>query len=649
MKNISLLHLHAENFKGINHIDIDFTDFNIVKGKNATGKTTLLDLFWWVLFGKDSQGRTDFQIRPVDGHGQMVDNVEIVGAVTFGIGDYLVTLKKVQTQVWTKKRGETAPTFSGNKNEMWVNGFPVNQKEYEENVAGILDEHLFKLMTNPMAFSMLPWKEQRQILLRFVAEVTDKDVLALDESKYAPIADDILAAGADATRDKAYATLKRLKDEQKSYPIRIDEAMRGKMIISPEADVLARKAKAEADLETIRNERDNLDASLKTYTAIQDEIFNIRLLANGVVSKAKEEYSRQKMAARTAVTEATMKLNSLKQKRDRLNDSLSDNTRSIASIEEDIGVLRKKYMEVKSRVMPADDTTCPTCGREFDADRIAEITDEFEKRKARDLDRVETKGRSARAEINYIKEQMAETHKQIDALTEEIERVDTEVKRLEQASNAIIEPDYIMLPEYQKLNKQLAELSAKLDSVDDGSERRGALNGREELAKQELTLANGDLSVIEANKRADARIEELKAGQMECSQKVADAEQALYLVEEFIKLKMDMLSDRINGHFKKVRFRLFKTLINGGVQPCCVMQMASNGSYVDYPNLNHGAQIIAGLDIIEALGSLYDVSTPVFIDNAEALSSDNQPETSSQLILLCVSDDEELTVINKYK
>lgn len=647
MKNISLLHLHAENFKGINHIDIDFTDFNIVKGKNASGKTTLLDLFWWALFGKDSQGRTDFQIRPVDGHGQMVDNVEIVGSVTLKTGDSVVTFKKVQTQVWTKKRGETAPTFSGNKNEMWVNGFPVSQKEYEENVAEILDEHLFKMMTNPMAFSMLPWKEQRQILLRFVAEVTDKDVLALDEAKYAPIADDILSAGADATRDKAYATLKRLKDEQKSYPIRIDEAMRGKMIVSPEADVLARKAKAEADLETIRNERDNLDASLKTYTAIQDEIFNIRLLANGVVSKAKEEYSRQKMAARTAVTEATMKLNSLNQKRDRLNDSLSDNTRSIASIEEDIGVLRKKYMEVKSRVMPADDTTCPTCGREFDADRIAEITAEFEKRKARDLERVETKGRSARAEINYIKEQMEKTHEQIDALTEQIEQADAEVKRLEDDAKFIIEPDYIMLPEYQKLNKQLVDLSAKLDAADDGSERRGALNGREELAKQELTLANGDLSVIEANKRADARIEELKAGQMECSQKVADAEQALYLVEEFIKLKMDMLSDRINGHFKKVRFRLFKTLINGGVQPCCVMQMASNGSYVDYPNLNHGAQIIAGLDIIEALGSLYDVSAPVFIDNSEALSSDNKPETSSQLILLCVSDDEELTVVNE--
>lgn len=649
MKNISLLHLHAEHFKGLRHIDIDFSNYNIIKGQNASGKTTLLDLFWWILFGKDSQGRTDFQIRPVDAYGQMIDNVEIVGEAMFGLDTSIITLRKVQKQVWTKKRGETAPTFSGNKNEMFVNGFPVSQKDYEAKVAGILDEHLFKLMTNPMAFSMLPWKEQRQILLRFVAEVTDKDVLALDEAKYAPIADDILSAGADATRDKAYATLKRLKDEQKSYPIRIDEAMRGKMIVSPEADVLARKAKAEADLETIRNERDNLDASLKTYTAIQDEIFNIRLLANGVVSKAKEEYSRQKMAARTAVTEATMKLNSLKQKRDRLNDSLSDNTRSIASIEEDIGVLRKKYMEVKSRVMPADDTTCPTCGREFDADRIAEITAEFEKRKARDLDRVETKGRSARAEINYIKEQMEKTHEQIDVLTEQIEQTDAEVKRLEDDAKFIIEPDYIMLPEYQKLNKQLVDLSAKLDSVDDGSERRGALNGREELAKQELTLANGDLSVIEANKRADARIEELKAGQMECSQKVADAEQALYLVEEFIKLKMDMLSDRINGHFKKVRFRLFKTLINGGVQPCCVMQMASNGSYVDYPNLNHGAQIIAGLDIIEALGSLYDVSTPVFIDNAEALSSDNQPETEAQLILLCVSDDEELTVINKYK
>lgn len=647
MKNISLLHLHAENFKGINHIDIDFTDFNIVKGKNATGKTTLLDLFWWVLFGKDSQGRTDFQIRPVDAHGQMVDNVEIVGSVTLKTGDSVVTFKKVQTQVWTKKRGETSPTFSGNKNEMWVNGFPVSQKEYEENVAGILDEHLFKLMTNPMAFSMLPWKEQRQILLRFVAEVTDKDVLALDEAKYAPIADDILAAGADATRDKAYATLKRLKDEQKSYPIRIDEAMRSKMNAHSEDEVLARKAKAETELEAIRKESDDLNASLASYTAIQDEIVKVRLRAGEVKAKAEADFAKQKMDTRTAITDAMMKVKSLEQKRDRLCDSLPEYTKSIAEHEEDIGVLRKKYMEVKSRVMPADETICPTCGRPFDADKIAEITAEFEKRKARDLERVEVKGRAARLEIDSIKKQMADTHKRIDALTEQVAQADAEYKRLTDEAKNVRMPDYIMLPEYQELNEQLVELSEKLDAADDGAERRGTLRGREIIARQELTLANGDLSVIEANKRADARIEELKAGQIECSQKVSDAEQALYLVEEFIRLKMDMLSDRINGHFKKVRFKLFKTLINGAVQPCCVMQMASNGSYVDYPNLNHGAQIIAGLDIIEALGSLYDVSTPVFIDNAEALSSDNQPETSSQLILLCVSDDEELTVINK--
>ena len=644
MKNISLLHLHAEHFKGLRHIDIDFSNYNIIKGRNASGKTTLLDLFWWILFGKDSQGRTDFQIRPVDAYGQMIDNVEIIGEAMFGLDTSVITLQKVQKQVWTKKRGETAPTFSGNKNEMFVNGFPVSQKDYEAKVAEILDEGLFKLMTNPMAFSMLPWKEQRDILLRFVSDVTDKDVLELDEARFAPIADDVLMAGADATRDKAYATLKRLKDEQKAYPIRIDEAMRSKMNARPEDEVLARKKDAEGLLEAIQEERDYLDASLKEYTDIQDEIVKVRIRAGEVKANAEAEYAKQKMTARTAVTDATMKVKDLEQKRDRLSDSLSDLTREIALGESDIADLAKQYKEIKSRALPEDETACPTCGRKFDDDKIAEIASEFEKRKDRDLSRISFRGKNVRTRVDNVKAKLADTHKQIDALTEQILQAGAEVKRLVESANGIIEPDYIMLPEYQALNKQLVELSAKLNSADDGAERRGALRGREEIARQELTLANGDLSVIEANKRTDARIEELKSEQRECGQKVADAEQALYLVEEFIRLKMDTLSDRINSHFSKVRFKLFKTLINGAVQPCCVMQMASNGSYVDYPNLNHGAQIMAGLDVIEALGGLYDVSAPVFIDNAEALDSNNKPEIDSQLIMLCVSDDEELTV-----
>ena len=646
MKNIKLLNLHGENFKGFRTIDIDFENKTIIRGANATGKTSLLDLFWWVMVGKDSQGRTDFQIRPVNEYGEMVNNVDIIGEATMSVDGDVIVFRKVQSQVWTKKRGSTAPTFSGNQNTMTVNGFPVSQKEYEEKVSGILDEYLFKLMTNPMAFAMLPWKEQREILLRFVSDITDEDILALNESGFESVAKDILSAGAEAARNKAYARLKRLQEEQKTYPVRIDEAMRNKAPVQSEEEVLAKKAKAEADLDAIRKEMDDVSESLKACQAIQDEMVKVKVEMGEVKAKAEAYTLKAKSDARIAVTNAVSEVMLLEQKRDRLGDTLSDLTREIAENRAEMDELKKQYTVIQSRVMPKDETICPTCGREFDPDRIAEITSEFENRKSRDLGRIDSRGKALGAEVRAAKEKMARVQTELDASERQYRKSIEKRDELQEKANSIVTIDYTSLPEYLALDKRMGELNIALEKVDDGAELRGVLRGREQAARDILMMANGDLSVIEANRRLDARIEELKEQQRDCGQKVADAEEALYLIEGFIKLKMDTLTDRINEHFKNVRFKLFKTLINGSVQPTCVMQMASNGSYVDYPNLNHGAQIVAGLDVIEALQTLYDVSAPVWIDNAEALDGNHKPQMNSQLIMLEVSDDPELTVIN---
>lgn len=64
MKNVKLKNMKLRNFKGIAALDINFNlvDTNIY-GKNATGKTTLVDAFMWLFFNKDSNGTTDFDIK----------------------------------------------------------------------------------------------------------------------------------------------------------------------------------------------------------------------------------------------------------------------------------------------------------------------------------------------------------------------------------------------------------------------------------------------------------------------------------------------------------------------------------------------------------------------------------------------------------
>ena len=60
MRTIKLNSLSLVNFMGIRSLNIGFSDAEtLVAGENGTGKTTVFDSFLWLLFGKDSTGRSD--------------------------------------------------------------------------------------------------------------------------------------------------------------------------------------------------------------------------------------------------------------------------------------------------------------------------------------------------------------------------------------------------------------------------------------------------------------------------------------------------------------------------------------------------------------------------------------------------------------
>ena len=98
--------LHLENFKGVKKpTDYIFDGKSAsVIGQNATGKTTIADSLWWLLFNKDSAGNEKFSIRPLDSDGKQIDNVEIFVSAVFDIDGSEMEMKKVQKQNCKKKK-----------------------------------------------------------------------------------------------------------------------------------------------------------------------------------------------------------------------------------------------------------------------------------------------------------------------------------------------------------------------------------------------------------------------------------------------------------------------------------------------------------------------------------------------------------------
>ena len=178
---MKLLRIEIRNFKGIKERNIDFFHKTAIFGKNEAGKTTINDAFTWVLFGKDSEGNTKFDVRPQDKDGNQIDFIDISVKLIMEINGKPVEIEKVQKQNWVKKRGSEEQTFEGNVNSYVVNTIPKSEKEFKKYIDGVVSEDIFKFVSNTNAFMNLPSKDRRKTLFELVADIDNEQVFATDE------------------------------------------------------------------------------------------------------------------------------------------------------------------------------------------------------------------------------------------------------------------------------------------------------------------------------------------------------------------------------------------------------------------------------------------------------------------------------------
>ena len=125
MKRIELVSLRLGNFKGAKEFELQPEGASaVVSGRNASGKTTLFDAFTWLLFEKDSHGRKDFDIKTLV-NGKALSGVEHEVEGVLRVDGEEITLKRVYTEKWTKKRGAAVAEFTGHETSHYVDGVPV--------------------------------------------------------------------------------------------------------------------------------------------------------------------------------------------------------------------------------------------------------------------------------------------------------------------------------------------------------------------------------------------------------------------------------------------------------------------------------------------------------------------------------------------
>lgn len=680
---IKLLKMRIQNFKGCKDREIAFGDRTSIKGANATGKTTVFDAFTWLLFGKDSLGSAKFDIRPLDADGNMINNLEISVEATIRVDDEEYALKKTQKQVWRKKRGTDTTEFQGNVNEFEINGYPKSEKEFKAFIAGIIDENIFNLVTNPNAFNALPWKDQREILMKFVGVMSDAEIALTYGDKYSLLISELKIASTDDILKKYTKAKNTLNKQMTEIPARIDEL--SKQMVSVDVGALeVEKAAKQAELKRVEDSLSGGNSTRQKINDLNGQIMDEKLRISGIQNDANAELDEKRRKARQAVNDADDKVT--KTEREILDAEYlkSDYIKARDRAEADKTRYAEEWKEWKKKVFPEfvplddyveplpltdKDLTCPTCGQALPEDvRKQRIADHekicakaksdyddrceahrmeydtkkimFSEQRKKAMDEITVKGQKAADNVRAYQKQIDEQDKEISALKLRLECEKADLLKAKKDLDDI--PDYAEIsdnPDYIKAQESIQSLEAQIEELRKETPDNTEAEARRDAIRDEISDIEAQIKAAD-NMKVKERIAELEEEQKSIGQKIAEQERMIDLTESFIRAKMNMISEKINEKFKVVRFSLFENQINGGLKETC--ECTVNG--VPYSSLNNGHRIIAGLDIIRSLSELYGVSAPVFIDNSEAISEGNFPEMDTQIIHLIVTDDKELTV-----
>lgn len=608
---MKLTQLNLQNFKGIEFGDFRFTNNTIIRGDNATGKTTVFDALCWLLFGKDSLDRADFQIKTLK-NGEPVHNVNHMVQAAFDNEDGTgFTLKRIYREKYSNPRGGEVK-LTGHTTDYFINDVPSKEKEYKAFINNMINEDVFKLITNPLFFNeQYTWQNRRKLLLEMCGDVDDASVInSKDELKR--LTELLNGRSVDEQRKIIASKKTAINKELDMIPVRIDEAVKCKPTpMEAEQKLKDDIATIETAIKQLEEDKsviiNGLDGAERTA-----KIREVKRKLSDRKSQLMNEHTDKERRLEHEYKLSLVQLQMAESERDRYKDREYELDNQIKQEEARIDKLQAEFDDFNQSQFNKE--LCPTCGQKLPTSKYEELRTIFNESKAVKLEEWQKLIDSAKAlRQNYI-EQKEIMQVKADGMCSQIEELSNSKDAKQKAMNEVGQVDLDNDVQVNDLKAELFMLELDEDNSSDDQLKR--LDSElSELADKRSTLQT-ELTKYDVIRDITKRINELEQEQQRLINEKNLVDETAFLLDEFVKAKVEMLEDTINKHFTITTFKMANVLVNGSVEDCCETMVDG----VPYRSLNNAARINAGIDIINALTKFYNVTAPVFIDNAEAVT-----------------------------
>lgn len=639
-----------ENFMCYASITFDFYDITKIMAENGVGKSTIATAYLWCLFNCDYELRDNPVVRrEVDG--KSVDDMDTSVELTLDVDGKEITMKKVQKRTYKEavKDGKIVTTVSDN-NSYYINSVPKTLTAFNEYLG--INMKMFKACSNINAFLSRKPDEMREYLFSLIESVTD-----LDMAKSRKELAELVSMLEKYTVEEIRSMNKLISSNvNKQSPV-IDGQIKEK-----ERDIQIKSDIDTSDLELLRNslkeriadciakQTDN-DKLLAEYDKASANILDLKFKQGDLSRKANEENVKARREIEGKISDKQFLVRQTEKTITDTENNITYQQTTVDIINKQLQDIRDKWKAENERKFDETSLICSYCGQEYPEDKKEQLRADFDSHKAEELKLITYNGNLFKDKLDKNKKILKDLQKELPQHRESLEMLNTAIAGLEkQLSELPQEIDVTATEEYKALEQQIAEKEQAMHKANDISSVKAELKAQENDLRQQL--AECESQIEKSDTAADEqRLEELRAEQRTQEQNKANAEKILDLLDELDKAKNETLSDSINSHFSLVKWKLFELNKSGGYKSICIPTV--NGKSILTTMSNKGNRILGRVDICNSIQKISGMSVPIFCDDVESLDMQNEGKiismVESQLILLCVSNDKELKIINVQK
>jgi exonuclease SbcC len=633
---LELKQLNIKRFKGLVNQSFTFdTQEAWIFGKNGSGKTSLFDSFTWCLFGKDHLGRSDHEIKSYDKAGKIIPRTDVEVEVIIFVDGANRKLRRCYQEVWVKPKTEIEEVSKGHTTEYFIDDVKVSKSRYDNLVSTLCDDIVFKTITNPLYFTSLKADEQRKLLFSMV-NLTDEEI-AEGNAEFKSLLLELTGKSLEDFKKSISNQKARIKPELIGLPERIAGLKEGMPEMPDEEKITLEISQKQARVDEIdqilNDSAKKAENQNHKRMEVQQQINALELNQQEIVFQHTTKLNEERSAIRTRITEIEQTVKNfqsqIKQNQEKRVALVDERGKANQRLEQ----LRAQWKTIKADEIhfPEGAFKCPTCDRLLEVADIEakqmELTAKFNQEKARRLEENKTAGLSVVARIKEIDqelEQIAETNQpaafsgtKIDALNASLDAIEKRIG------------EYVKDTHYIQNAKDIEQLKQKLSTIDIAEDNSSLIEEKKTLT-MELDQLKSKTALKSVVANTNERIKQLEERIRVLNQEMANLEKKEYLVKQFEFTKNSEYEARINSMFRFVKFRLFKTQVDGQVVP--IFECMVNG--VPFSTLNNAMQIGAGLDIIDAISAKRNMYAPIWIDNRESITE--IPHMETQIINLVV-------------